>query len=185
MSFSNPRAVRILVVSGLFLALPLLGLAQRFGGANTSNPRVTQNQVQTPTPTPQAGGQRGPGQARPGDRWSEWWKDEAIKKELGLSTQQVRSITRIYEDRARQMKPHDDEYQKQRIELDKMIRERIVDVATVSIQVTRVEALRTELIKSRTVMLYGFYRILTAEQYEKLRGIWDRRRNGRGGGGSR
>ena len=101
---------------------------------------------------------------------------------MKLSEQQVRSISRLYDDRVRTLKPHSEEYDKQRAELEKMARERTVDVATYSIQVTRVEALRTELNKSRSVMFYAIYKMLTPEQYEKLREIRDRRGSGRGGG---
>ena len=64
-----------------------------------------------------------------------------------------------------------------------MAKERTVDVATYSIQVNRVEALRTELFKTRSVMLYEFYRMLSPEQYVKFQEIRERRRSGRGGGG--
>ena len=50
---------------------------------------------------------------------------------------------------------------------------------------TQVEALRSELNKSRTIMNYRILRELTPEQNQKLKEIADQRwnpRNGRGGG---
>jgi Spy/CpxP family protein refolding chaperone len=152
------------------------------GSAPPSNQSKTSQQPANPAPNSQRPPQQGRADQFVG--W-EWWKDDAVKKDLALTDSQARSITRLYEDRARQMKTHSDEFQKQLEELDKMTRERTVDVATYSIQVTRVEALRTELSKTRTVMLYSIYRMLTPEQYQKLRQIRDQRRSGRGGGGTR
>ena len=189
-SLKSSEVLRILAIFGLFLTVPLLAFEQRYGGAPSSQ-RGTNVQAQQ-TPAPPAAGQRsgGPGRGNQGRDQGpfEWWKDEAVKKEMGLSTQQVRNITRIYDERARVMKPHSDAYEKERLELDKMARERTVDVGTYSIQVSRVEALRTELFKSRAVMFYAIYKILTPEQYEKLQVIRDRRdkqRSGRGGGPDR
>lgn len=146
-------------------------------------------------PASQRGPQQGRGAGQPGNpaepqrtggrpdallAW-EWWKDEAVKKELGLTDRQVAQITRIYEDRSRQAKPYSDEYVKQLEELDRMTRERTVDTPTYALQVSRVETLRMKLNETRYVMLYSFYRMLTPEQYQKLRDIRDRRRSGRGG----
>ena len=185
MSVIPSPVVRVLVLSGLFLAMPLLGLEQRFGGTATNlSPKAQQTSQQTQPPPTQGPPRRG-GRSSPSPAFGEWWKDEAIKKEMKLTDLQVRQITRLYDDRSRQMKPHSDEFEKQWQELEKMTRERTVDLATYSIQVTRVEGLRTELQKTRSVMLYGIYRMLTPEQYEKLREIRDRVRQGRGGGGPR
>ncbi len=140
---------------------------------------------QPPAPNPAATGQRPPSQGRSDSGPWEWWKDEAVKKELGLTPKQVRDISRIFDTRVREMKPVDDEYQKQRAEQDKLAKERTVDVAVFAIQVGRVEALRTELFKSRSVMFYAISRQLTPEQHAKLSEIRDRRFAGRRGGGPR
>ena len=191
MSLKFWNVVRILVVFGLFLAVPLIAFEQRFGGSPSSQRGTNVQGQQTAAPKPAAdqrsGGQgQKPGQGRDQGRgpW-EWWKDEAVKKEMGLSTRQVRDITKIVEDRARLMKPHSDELERQTAELEKMIRERVVEVPTFAIKVSGVEALRTELSKSRLVMFYTIYKVLTPEQYEKLRKIRDERGSGRGGGGPR
>lgn len=182
MTFRTLQAVRIVAISGLFLAVPLLAFDQRFGGTPPSQRAGNVQPQQTPTPTPASAGQRPGGQSRPDSFAWEWWKDEAIKKELRLTDRQVRDITRIYENRARDMKPISDALQKEVAEREKLARERAVEVAVFSIQVNRVEALRSELNKTRNVMFYAISRMLTPEQHEKLREIFDRRRSSRGGG---
>ena len=189
MSLKVFRVLRVCLFSGLFLAVPLfaLDLDQRFGGSGTQRAGNAPPQ-QTPVPTPPAGQRSGdsgrPDQSRDSFAW-EWWKDEGIKKELKLSDTQVRSLTRLYENRVRDLKPIWDEFQKQNESLNKMARERTAEVAMFAIQVNQVEALRMELEKTRRVMLYSFSKLLTTEQYTKLQEIRDKRRAGRGGGGNR
>jgi Spy/CpxP family protein refolding chaperone len=169
----------VVPVAALLLLAPFLGSA----APNGSQPRAATVQQ---TPPPQGGTQgQGAGQRPPTRQeaplgW-EWWKDDAVKKELGLTDRQVAQITRIYEDRSRQVKPYSDEYQKQIEELDRMTRERTVDTPTYALQVSRVEALRSKLNETRLVMFYSFYRLLSPEQNKKLQDIRDRRRSGRGG----
>jgi Spy/CpxP family protein refolding chaperone len=179
------QAVRILAVIGLFLAVPGFALEQRFSGLPAGQRGTNVQSQQLPAQTPAAAGQRsgGPGRSDSGP-W-EWWKDEAVKKELALTPKQVRDISRIFDTRVREMKPVDDEYQKQRAEQNKLAKERTVDVAVFAIQVGRVEALRTELFKSRSVMFYAISRQLTPEQHVKLGEIYERRNAGRRGGGPR
>ena len=184
-----------LIVFALFLTVSVMASAQRFGGSgNQAGQRAAQPPADTQavrgqTAQPQAGSQaqnNGANRQTQGQQefvgW-EWWKDDEVRRELKLTDQVVRSIQRKYEDRARVMKPIDEAYKKERDELNRMSRERTVDVATYSIQVNRVDGLRSELNKTRIVMLYEFYRMLTPEQYLKFREIQDRRyqRSGRSG----
>lgn len=168
-------------VLALLLLIPVLGRAER------PNPGVPRADLLA-----QGSGQRGTGPGAPGEPqrpttrpdallgW-EWWKDDGIKKELGLTDQQVRQISRIYDDRSRQVKPFSDDYVAQLERLEQMTRAREVDTATYALQVGRVESLRSKLNETRLVMLYSFYRMLTPDQNKKLQEIRDRRRSGRGG----
>jgi len=184
------------VIFALFLTVSVIASAQRFGGSGS---QAAQRTAQTP---PAAGVQAGQSKTAPPQNGAqtqsngrqnqnrpeqfvgwEWWKDDEVKRELKLADNVVRSIQRKYDDRARMMKPVDDAYRKEFDDLNRMAKERTVDVATYSIQVNRVEALRTELFKTRSVMLYEFYRMLSPEQYVKFQEIRERRRSGRGGGG--
>jgi Spy/CpxP family protein refolding chaperone len=168
--------------------------AQRFGGSGHSSQQRTAPPT-TPQTTPPAGqGASQPASGRGGSQnrsnpnqivsW-EWWKDDAARKELHLTDTQVRRISGLYENRVRQLKPVYEELERQRDELDKMSRERTVEVPVYAIQVNRVEALRSELNKTRTIMLYEMHRVLTAEQMVKFREILDRRAKARGAGGQR
>jgi Spy/CpxP family protein refolding chaperone len=144
-------------------------------------------QTTTPPPhpkpqpaTPQTPGGRG-GQRQPGP--FEWWKDEGVKKELGLTEQVAREIGRIVEDREKAMAPFEAARAKALDDLDKMMREGAVDVSAIELQANRLETLRAKLSETRIVMLYRIQKKLTPEQNKKLQEIRDRRRGGGRGTG--
>jgi hypothetical protein len=160
-------------LSVLAVGATLLGFGFAAGGgalsaesrAAAASPRVEQGQ-----PNGQRSGQpsRGPGS------W-EWWKDEEVKKELGLSDQKVTRLDNYYQTRNKQLSAIVEEWVARSAELDKMTRERVVDEGTYTLQVTMVESLLSKLRESRTLMLYRMYTELTQDQYKKLLEIRDRR----------
>jgi len=195
--------VRRLRFRDLVWILPAGALVASLGWPGTEVIALTDNaiaglaaeQVQR---TPGAQSQTGPAQAGRGGNDPrqgpprqpfgisfEWWNDEAIKKDVGLTEEKVKKINDIYQDRMRQMKPSADEWMKQLDLLDRMTAERMADDATYSIQVNRVESLGMRLRESRTLMLYRMYKQLQPDQYQRLRAALERMfdRNGRGRGG--
>lgn len=68
------------------------------------------------------------------------------------------------------------EHRKQKDELDRLMAERRVGPDVIGLQVDRVEAQRTTLNKSWTVMNYQFSQILTPEQNTALKAYIDRTR---------
>jgi Spy/CpxP family protein refolding chaperone len=156
---------------------------QPAGQAAGTNP----SQGQAAAPIPPSTGPRGGGRPdamRP--EW-EWWNDATVKKELGLTDAKAKEIDRIFQERARHAKPFYDQFLKERDEQERMAKERLVDEGAFALQVARVDALGSELRKSRAVMFYRMSKKLTADQLKKLDEIRDRRnRDGRGrGAGSR
>ena len=189
----SPKLVGTIGVVTVVVMVSAIVSAQRFGGSGQASQRTAQQATpQTATPAGQAASQgssgRGNSQNRPNPNqivsW-EWWKDESAAKEMHLTQTQVRKISGLYENRVRQLKPVYEELERQRDELNKMSQERTVEVAVYAIQVNRVEALRSELNKTRTIMLYEMHRVLTADQMVKFREILDRRAKARGAGGQR
>jgi len=102
---------------------------------------------------------------------------------LGLTEAKAKMIGRIYDDRVKRVQPIVEKYQTELKELEKMASERQVSVELFALQVTSVEALRSELSKSRIIMNYRISRELTPEQNTKLGEIRDKRFGGRGGRG--
>lgn len=166
-------------------------------GAFEQNPAQTPQIKASPTQTPpaqtppqgrggSADGRGGPGRPGPGGRevfpeW-EWWKDDAAKRDLGLTDKVAADIDRFYQNRLRVVTPFVEEFRKQADILNQMTLERNVEEAAYAVQVAHVESLATKLRESRTTMLYHIYRLLTPEQYKKLPDIRSRHfQRGRGG----
>ncbi len=151
--------------------------------------------AQTPSPTPVPGRgaasmqpdrRGGPGRGGPSGQnrlleW-EWWKDDEVKRDLGLSDKVAGEIDSYYQQRLRQMMPFAEGFNRELDTLNQMSTERKVDDATYAVQVAKVEALSSKLRESRTVMLYHIVKKLTPEQVTKLDAARDRHfQRGRGG----
>jgi Spy/CpxP family protein refolding chaperone len=160
-------------VLGPVTAAGAAGQNSSAAGAGPSAGRAQDSRPPGPSPSGRGGGQSG---------W-EWWNDADVQKELGLTAEKIHQIDDFYQARVKALKPVADEWMKQSKELDAMTKAALVEEPIYSIQVLRVEALRSRLSESRTMMLYRIYRILQPEQYKKLQDILDRRFkafNGRG-----
>src|SRR5207247_3243085 len=119
----------------------------------------------------------GDGRGRAGSNSDyKFWKDAPVVKEIGLTPEQTARIDRIYEERARRIAPFAEDLDKQKPELDRLIRERTVDPSAVELQAAKVTSLWAKIQESRQVMLYRMYMVLTPDQYKKLQAIVDRRR---------
>ena len=94
--------------------------------------------------------------------------------EVGLTKDQIAKIDRIYEQRQAQIKPKVDEYNKQRDELNRMMRERTAKPAEVEEQARRLSYPRLEIDVSRAKMLYEMSQAMTAEQNTRMRAMFDR-----------
>ena len=66
------------------------------------------------------------------------------------------------------------EYERQKDELNRLMAERKVGVDVIGVQHDRVEAQRTTLNKSRTIMIYQFSLVLTPEQNTALKAYFER-----------
>jgi Spy/CpxP family protein refolding chaperone len=185
-------------------ALALSGLLAIAGldvGARARSQQA--GQTQTPPPaTPNQPGQGGhfdgrggqfPGRGVPSNpspasmAW-DWWKDDAVKKDVGLRPDQATHIDRIYSVRMKEIDPTVQDYQKEQEILDKMLADRVADETALSAEMTKFYALRTAVNQSRTLMLYRIVKVLDVDQYTKLKAILAQRlkeaeaRRGRGGG---
>ena len=113
----------------------------------------------------------------------EWWNDAEVQKELALTPDKIKRIDDLYSVRTRNLKPLVAEFVRQSAELEKMTEAAVTDESIYSLQVLRVEAMRSRLNESRTMMLYRIYRELAPDQYKKLLQIFERRAAHRARGG--
>ena len=103
-----------------------------------------------------------------------WWKNPRDMAEIGLTSEQSRTIDGIFHDEIEKMKPLRQIVNELERALDETMRANTADISAFSRQVQKIEGKRAELNTMRTVMLYRMRRVLNAEQNAKLLAMWDR-----------
>ena len=99
-----------------------------------------------------------------------WWQNEPFQKRLGLTSDQSRRIEDVFQAALPNLRRAKQQLDSQEGELSKLVNGAAEDAALAQ-QVERVEAARSELNKTRTLMLLRIRRILTADQRVKLDAI--------------
>ena len=110
-----------------------------------------------------------------------WWQSDTFTRELGLTTDQSSKIEAIFQATVPVLRRQKDSLDKAEADFNQMIE--ASDDAQVMAQVGVVEAARSELNKSRTMMLLRMRRVLTPDQRVKFVMLQQQARNhGRSGG---
>ena len=103
-----------------------------------------------------------------GGRPSKWWQNPACKHRVGLSDATAAEIERIFQSVRDELRAEKGELERQEAVLSRLLNDPDADEAVVVRTIDRVEAARSALAKSRTLMLYRMHRLLTPEQRRKL-----------------
>ncbi len=114
-----------------------------------------------------------------------WWQSEEVTALLDLSGEQAAEIDRIYR---RSLPKMHESYRRLNAEertLSRMIANMQVEEIDITRQIDRVEAARSELSKTRTLMVFRMYRVLDPAQRTALKEWMDLRRGADGSGHSR
>jgi Spy/CpxP family protein refolding chaperone len=101
-------------------------------------------------------------------RPSKWWQDPACKTRVGLTDAQTAEIDRIFLSVRDELRAEKAELEKQEAALSRLLAESSDNEAVVVRTIDRVEAARSALAKTRTLMLYRMHRLLSPEQRRKL-----------------
>lgn len=107
-------------------------------------------------------------------RPNKWWQSSSFRAELALTPQQSDEIETIFQTTLPKLRAQKEELDKLEGVLSKMIAEGTVDESKVVQKLDRVEHARAELAKTRTLMLFRMYRVLTADQRQKLKILFER-----------
>jgi len=102
-----------------------------------------------------------------------WWVDDKSRAELGITDQQSAAIEQVWQKsipRLRELRMKLDEME---THLSQMVREE-ADENTLIAEIDKVEAVRAEANKGRTLMLYRMNRVLSPDQRVKLKVMWER-----------
>ena len=106
--------------------------------------------------------------ATEGQKPSKWWQSPVCKSRVGLTATQTAEIERIFQSVRDELRAEKAELEKQEAALSRLLAESNDDEAVVVRTVDRVEAARSALAKTRTLMLYRMHRLLSPEQRARL-----------------
>jgi Spy/CpxP family protein refolding chaperone len=105
------------------------------------------------------------------DHLGKWWKDSALMKDIGVSDDQVTKIEKIFQDhRLRLIDLHAD-LEKQEVILEPLVEADQPVESQVAAQIDKVAQARANLEKSDAMMLLAIRRVLTVDQWKKLRDV--------------
>jgi len=100
-----------------------------------------------------------------------WWKDSVLMKKVGVSDEQVERIEKIFQDHRLQLIDLHAALEKQEAILEPMVEADQPDEAQVTAQIDKVAQARANLEKSNALMLLAIRRVLTIDQWKKLRDL--------------
>jgi Spy/CpxP family protein refolding chaperone len=107
-----------------------------------------------------------------------WWQNEAVQSRVGLTPAQVAEIERIFQSVRSELLAEKAELERQEAALSKRLASQDPDEAGVVRAIDRVEAARSALAKTRTLMLYRMHQQLTREQRARLEAFEREQRQG-------
>ncbi|HTV03046.1 MAG TPA: periplasmic heavy metal sensor [Luteitalea sp.] len=99
---------------------------------------------------------------------SKWWQNPVCKTRVGLSDGQAAELERIFLSVREELRAEKAELEKQETSLSRLLSDSTADEAVVVRTIDRVEAARSALAKTRTLMLYRMHRMLSPEQRVRL-----------------
>lgn len=112
-----------------------------------------------------------------------WWQSDRFKADLALTADQVTRLEAVYQDLLPRMTAAKEELDGLEKRLSDVIRDGTLSESEVMKQVDVVEAARSGLSKTRTLMIYRLHQLLTPEQRDKVKALHDKwekdRREGR------
>jgi Spy/CpxP family protein refolding chaperone len=117
-----------------------------------------------------------------------WWLSSEVKTEVGLTAPQSQELESIFQSVLPRLRSGWEELDRLEQEVSRLMTDGAADEGRVSTAIDRAESARASLNKTRTLMLFRMYRVLTPDQRVKLKSFHDRRERERrspAGSGSR
>jgi Spy/CpxP family protein refolding chaperone len=108
-----------------------------------------------------------------------WWRDAEFQKELSLSSDQSSRIESVFQATMPSLRHKKEDLDQQEAELSRLIAANADELA-VTRQVDKVEAIRSHMNKTRTLMLLHIRQVLTPDQRAKLNKLYEKRITDRG-----
>jgi Spy/CpxP family protein refolding chaperone len=115
-------------------------------------------------PAPAAAGQGGK---------FKWWQSERFRQELGLTSDQTTRIEEVFQASWPELQAAKRDLDRLETELSRLIAEGTASEAKVLQQIDRVEASRSAMGRTRSLMLYRMHRLLSPDQRVKLKALYE------------
>lgn len=103
-----------------------------------------------------------------------WWRWDLCQAEIGLTQHQSDKLERIFQSVLPDLHRLKDDLDRRETHLSALLVEGTKE-AKVRDAIDRVEEARSELGRTRALMLYRMYKVLSPEQRQKLKAFWQRR----------
>ncbi len=143
------------------------GLTLVLGMVMLAAPALAQPPTQPPRGRPE---RAAAGQDQPPSR--KWWQNPRAA-ELGLTQDQSRRLEEIFQATLPALRTCNSELEKREARLNAMVSASGVTEAEVSRLIDLVEASRGEMSKARTLMLFRMYQVLTPEQRDRVKAMYE------------
>jgi len=102
-----------------------------------------------------------------------WWQSERFVRELALTSEQSARIEQVFQASWPALHAAKDDLDRLEGELSKLIAEGTASETKVLQQIDRVEASRSAMGRTRSLMLYRMHQILSADQRVKLKALYE------------
>jgi Spy/CpxP family protein refolding chaperone len=102
-----------------------------------------------------------------------WWQSERFVQELGLTREQSTRIEEVFQASWPALHAAKADLDRLETELSQLIAEGTASEAKVLQHIDRVEASRSAMGRTRSLMLYRMHRLLTADQRVKLKALYE------------
>jgi Spy/CpxP family protein refolding chaperone len=106
-----------------------------------------------------------------------WWQTERFQKELKLAPEQITRIEGVFQASEPLLRAQKQAADKREEKLSKVISDPKSDEPAVIQATDRLEAARSEVNRTRTLMLFRMHRVLTDEQNVKIRAMFEHDRS--------
>jgi len=120
-----------------------------------------------------------------GRRPHRWWQSTDVKALLELTDEQSASLDKIYRKALPKLRESMRRLNAEERTLSQLVGDMDVEEIDVTRQIDRVEATRSELSKTRILMVFRMHRVLTQPQRDDLDGWMERTTDERGAAGTR
>lgn len=106
-----------------------------------------------------------------------WWQSAKVASEIGLTAEVTADLEVIFQSLRPKLRELARRLHREEDELTAVMHAMQAEEWEVALQIDKVEAARSALSKTRTLMLYRMHRTLDADQLEALHAMWERRRS--------